>query len=90
MKKETGDSHVTATQSGQVAVARLGYIHEHMSRMHRVSPGGVPFHVLNRPVGRRTVLESTADYEGFIEAVAATLRIRRMRIWGYCVMPIEA
>jgi len=58
-----------------------------MSRMHRVSPGGVPFHVLNRAVGRRTVFESAADYEGFIETVAETLRIRRMRICGYCVMP---
>jgi len=58
-----------------------------MSRMHRVSPGGVPFHVLNRAVGRRTVFESTADYEGFIETVAETHRIRRMRICGYCVMP---
>ena len=55
--------------------------------MHRVSPGGVPFHVLNRAVGRRTVFESTADYEGFIETVAETHRIRRMRICGYCVMP---
>jgi putative transposase len=55
--------------------------------MHRVSPGGVPFHVLNRAVGRRTVFESAADYEGFVETVAETLRIRRMRICGYCVMP---
>ncbi len=55
--------------------------------MRRVSPGGVPFHVLNRAVGRRTVFESATDYEGFIQTFAETLRIRRMRICGYCVMP---
>jgi putative transposase len=58
-----------------------------MSRLPRVAPGGVPFHVLNRSVGRRTIFESAADYECFIGTVAETLRIRRMRICGYCVMP---
>ena len=58
-----------------------------MSRLHRVAPGGLPFHVLNRAVGRRAVFQSAADYEGFIDSVAETLRIRRMRICGYCVMP---
>ena len=58
-----------------------------MSRPNRVAPGGLPFHVLNRAVGRRTVFESAADYAGFIESIAETLRIRRMRICGYCVMP---
>jgi putative transposase len=47
----------------------------------------LPFHVLNRSVGRRTVFDSPADYEAFIENVAETLRTRRMRICGYCVMP---
>ncbi len=58
-----------------------------MFLMHRVSPGGVPFHVLNRAVGRRTFFESATDYEGFVETGAETLRIRRMRICGCCVMP---
>jgi REP element-mobilizing transposase RayT len=47
----------------------------------------VPFHVLNRAVGRRVVFQSAADYEGFIDSVAEMLWIRRMRICGYCVMP---
>jgi putative transposase len=55
--------------------------------MPRVAPGGLPFHVLNRSVGRRTVFESAADYEAFIDNVAETLQTRRMRICGYCVMP---
>jgi putative transposase len=58
-----------------------------MSRLHRVAPGGLPFHVLNRAVGRRTVFERAADYEAFIATVSETLRTRRMRICGYCVMP---
>jgi putative transposase len=47
----------------------------------------LPFHVLNRAVGRRTVFERAADYQTFIETVAETLRTRRMRICGHCVMP---
>jgi len=58
-----------------------------MSRLQRVASGGLPFHVLNRAVGRRAVFESAADYEGFIATVAETLRTRRIRICGYCLMP---
>ena len=58
-----------------------------MPRPHRVAPGGLPFHVLNRAVGRRTVFESTADYSVFVDVVAEALRTRPMRICGYCVMP---
>ena len=58
-----------------------------MSRPHRVAPGGTPFHVLNRAVGRRTLFESAHDYAGFIDTVAEALRTRPMRICGYCVMP---
>lgn len=62
-------------------------IHAYMPRPSRIAPGGLPFHVLNRAVGRRTIFTSAADYECFIETVAETLRTRRMRICGYCVMP---
>jgi len=58
-----------------------------MPRLHRVAPGGLPFHVLNRAVGRRTVFESASDYEAFIDTFAETLRTRPMRVCGYCVMP---
>ncbi len=47
----------------------------------------MPFHVLNRAVGRRTVFESAADYAGFLDVMAEALRTRPMRICGYCVMP---
>jgi putative transposase len=47
----------------------------------------LPFHVLNRAVGRRTVFESAADYSEFVNVLAEALRTRPMRICGYCVMP---
>ena len=58
-----------------------------MPRPNRAAPGGFPFHVLNRAVGRRTLFASAADYEAFVETVAEALRTRPMRICGYCVMP---
>lgn len=45
------------------------------------------FHVLNRGVGRRTVFEKEADYEAFERVLDETLRIRRLRICAYCLMP---
>ena len=78
---------MTVTKSGQLDGAFLCDIQAFMSRLPRIAPGGVPFHVLNRAVGRRTIFESPADYECFRETVAETLRVRRMRICGYCVMP---
>jgi putative transposase len=58
-----------------------------MPRPNRVTPGGVPFHVLNRAVGRRTLFASPADYEAFTESVAEAMRTRPMRVCAYCVMP---
>jgi len=58
-----------------------------MPRPRRVAPGGLPFHVLNRAVGRRTIFESAGDYTAFVDIVAEALRTRPMRICGYCVMP---
>jgi len=36
----------------------------------------LPFHALNRAVGRRTIFESAADYAEFIDVVAEALRTR--------------
>lgn len=58
-----------------------------MPRPNRAAPGGFPFHVLNRAVGRRTLFASAADYQSFLGTVAEALRTRPMRICGYCVMP---
>ena len=72
---------------GNLTRHQLWHIHKYMPRPRRVSPGGVPFHVLNRSVGRRTVFESPADFDAFVETVGEALRTRPMRICGYCVMP---
>ena len=58
-----------------------------MPRPNRNAPGGLPFHVLNRAVGRRKVFDSPADYMAFVDAVGEALRTRPMRICSYCVMP---
>ncbi|MFM7413416.1 MAG: transposase [Planctomycetota bacterium] len=58
-----------------------------MPRPARNTPGGIPFHVLNRAVGRRRVFDSNADFATFVDVVAEALRTRPMRICGYCVMP---
>lgn len=58
-----------------------------MPRPNRAAPGGLPFHVLNRSVGRRTLFSTSDDYVAFVETVAEALRTRPMRICGYCVMP---
>lgn len=78
---------VPATKSGQVASSLPKCIHAYMSRPNRVAPGGLPFHVLNRAVGRRTLFASPADYDAFTHSVAEALRTRPMRVCGYCVMP---
>ena len=58
-----------------------------MSRPNRTTPGGIPFHVLNRAVGRRTLFSTAEDYIVFLETIAETLRTRPMRVCSYCVMP---
>ena len=58
-----------------------------MPRPNRTTPGGIPFHVLNRAVGRRTLFATAEDNTVFLETVAETLRTRPMRVCAYCVMP---
>jgi len=45
------------------------------------------FHVLNRGVGRRALFEKKVDYEAIERVLDETLRIRRLRICAYCLMP---
>lgn len=44
------------------------------------------FHVLNRGVGRRNLFDKEDDFEAFERVLKETLRLRPMRICGYCVM----
>ena len=58
-----------------------------MPRTSRVAPGGFVYHVLNRGVGRRRLFDKPADYETFEVILAENLRVRPMRVCGYCLLP---
>jgi len=44
------------------------------------------FHVLNRGVGRRNLFDKAGDFEAFERVLKETLRLRPMRVCGYCWM----
>src|SRR5213593_3495423 len=52
-----------------------------MPRMHRVTPGGMVFHVINRGVGRMRLFQRDADYAAFEAILEETLESRPMRDW---------
>jgi len=58
-----------------------------MSRPARYAPGGMVFHATNRGVGQRTIFENDEDYLAFERVVEETLRVRPIRLCGYCLMP---
>jgi putative transposase len=45
------------------------------------------FHVLNRGVGRRVLFTKDEDFLAFERVVEEALRVRRMRLCAYCLMP---
>ena len=44
------------------------------------------YHVLNRGVGRRDLFDKAGDFEAFERVLRETLRLRPMRVCGYCWM----
>ena len=58
-----------------------------MSRLRRLLSGGIALHVLNRGVGKRTLVSKSADFDAFVSMLAETLRTRPLRVCGYCLMP---
>lgn len=58
-----------------------------MPRTKRVTPGGMVFHALNRGVGKMRIFSTKGDYAAFEETIEETLRLYRMRILAYCLMP---
>ena len=44
------------------------------------------YHVLNRGVGRRDLSDKAGDFEAFERVLRETLRLRPMRVCGYCWM----
>ena len=57
-----------------------------MPRTARYAPGGIPFHILNRGVGRMTLFETDDDFSAFERILERTLQERPMRVCGYCLL----
>ncbi len=57
-----------------------------MSRMARIAPGGLVYHVLNRSVGRMHMFRKEADFEAFERVIVETHEREPIRILSYCVL----
>jgi putative transposase len=57
-----------------------------MPRRHRVAPGGLVYHVMNRAAGRLILFESASDYRAFERLLSQAQRRLEMRIIAYCLM----
>ena len=58
-----------------------------MPRRLREATGGIVYHVLNRAIGRMTLLEKDDDYAAFQRVLEETYERTEMRLLSYCVMP---
>jgi putative transposase len=58
-----------------------------MPRRRRNVITGYPFHVTNRGVERRRIFLEEADYEQFLELIAAGRQRFRVSVFGLCLMP---
>lgn len=58
-----------------------------MPRTARASVGGVCYHVLNRGNGRAQVYHTDADYQEFVNRIAAASERLPMRVIAACLMP---
>ena len=58
-----------------------------MPRTARASVGGVCYHVLNRGNGQTQVYHTDADYQGFVNLIAAGSERLPMRVVAACLMP---
>jgi putative transposase len=57
-----------------------------MPRRPRIAVGGIPFHVLNRAVGRGWLFEKDVDFEAFVRVIEQVHRRLPVRILSYCLM----
>jgi putative transposase len=58
-----------------------------MPRRRRVYPDGLAFHVINRGNRRGRIFLESADYETFLDAMAAAAARTGMRVLAFCLMP---
>ena len=57
-----------------------------MTRVARLAPGGMIFHVLNRGVGRMLLFEKPEDFAAFERVLEQTLQCLPIRLLAYCLM----
>ena len=57
-----------------------------MVRLARVTPAGVPHHVIQRGNRRQKVFFSVEDRRNYLEILALQSRIYGMQVWAYCLM----
>ena len=58
-----------------------------MARQARVASGGLVYHVLNRAVGRLSLLQKPEDYDAFERVLVEAHLGHPMRIVAHCLMP---
>jgi putative transposase len=57
-----------------------------MPRPHRLSPGGLCYHVINRGNGRAKVFRKEADFTAFLRILSLACERVPMRLLGWCLM----
>ncbi len=58
-----------------------------MTRSARTDVGNIPYHVLNRAVGRATIFTTPREYQSFIDLLADAKAEIDMRILAFTLMP---
>ena len=57
-----------------------------MVRLARVTPAGVPHHVIQRGNRRQKVFFGVEDRKNYLDILALQSRIYGLRVWAYCLM----
>lgn len=58
-----------------------------MARSARVDIGNIPYHVLNRAVGRMQIFKKQSEYQTFLEILAEAKEETGVRILAFAIMP---
>ncbi len=57
-----------------------------MARRPRITPGGLPYHVLNRSAGKFKMLRKDPDFEAFERIMAEAVERHPIRILAWCIL----
>jgi putative transposase len=74
---------LTPTEIGRPFAFAVGIC---MARPHRLTPGGVVYHVINRGSRKGILFDSDDDYIAFEQLISRALSLHLMRIIAYCLM----